>query len=249
MDDWGVRVGMTALLGKGQTLLHAGVSRRGRFPALREAYSEALNRFEPNPDLHPERLVAWEGGVTTRVGRGELQLVAFHHELSDAIRRITLPNKKRKRVNSDQLTSTGAELLFSQLVGSVEMGGDLILQSVELKDPANPVSREPENLPDASGGAYVRLPVLAGIHAHAEVRYTGPQFSQNPDTGADVELAGGTLFGGTLSRSWAVRQSRGGMFSKLEAAVGVDNLTDKALYDQYGLPRPGRLLRMQLKLF
>ena len=249
MDDWGARVGLTALLGEGQTLLHAGVSRRGRFPALRETYSEALNRFEPNPDLHPERLVAWEGGVTTRLGNGELQVVGFHHELSDAIRRITLPNKKRKRVNSDRLTSTGAEVLVSQLIGPAELGGDLTLQSVELKDPANPMSREPENLPEASGGAYVRLPLFGGLRATAEARYTGSQFCQQPDTGADVELGGGAIFGGSVSRSWSVGRSRSGVFSRLEASAGVANVADKLLYDQYGLPRPGRLVRVQLRLF
>jgi len=193
--------------------------------------------------------VAYEGGVTTRLWDGELQIVAFHHELSDAIRRITLPNKKRKRVNSDQLTSTGAELLFSQLVGPAELGGDLTLQSVELRDPANTVSRQPENLPEASGSAYVRLPLIAGIRGAAEARYTGSQFCQHPDTGDDVQLDGGALFGGSVTRTWPVRGSRAGVFTKLEASAGVENVADKALYDQCGLPRPGRLLRLQLRLF
>ncbi|NJD18879.1 MAG: TonB-dependent receptor [Gemmatimonadetes bacterium] len=249
MDDWGARLGLTALAGEGKTLLHAGVSRRGRFPALREVYSEALNRFEPNPDLHPERLVAFEGGVTTRLGNGELQVVGFHHQITDAIRRITLANKKRKRVNSDELNSTGVEVLFSQAVRSAEIGGDLMLQSVELVDPANPVSRRAENLPERSGGAYVRLPLVAGLTATGEARYTGVQFCQHPDTGADVELKGGTLFGADVGRSWNVRGSRGGVFSRLEARAAVDNLADKALYDQCGLPRAGRLLRLQLRLF
>lgn len=249
MDDWGARIGLTALLGKGETLLHAGMSRRGRFPALREVYSEALNRFEPNPDLHPERLVAFEGGVTTRLGTGEVQLVAFHHELSDAIRRITLPNKKRKRVNSDQLTSTGAELLVSQMVGAAELGGDFTLQSVRLEDPANPGSREPENLPEASGGAYLRLPVVAGLRATVEARYSGSQFCQHPDTGADVELEGGALLAGGINRTWRMRGDRGGVFSRLETSARVENVTNTALYDQCGLPRAGRLLRVQMKLF
>lgn len=249
MDDWGGRLGMTALVGEGKTLLHAGVSRRGRFPALRETYSEALNRFEPNPDLHPERLLAFEGGLTTRLGNGEVQVVGFRHHLTDAIRRITLPNKKRKRVNSDELNSTGVELLVSQALGSAEIGGDLTLQSVELEDPANPVSREPENLPEKSGGAYLRVPLLAGLAATAEARYTGSQFCQHPDTGADVELAGGTIFGGDVSRSWPLRGARSGVFSRVEARAAVDNLANKALYDQCGLPRPGRLLRLQLRLF
>jgi iron complex outermembrane receptor protein len=250
MSDWGARLGMTALLGaRGRTLLHAGVSRRGRFPALRETYSESLNRFEPNPELHPERLVAYEGGVTTRLGQGELQVVGFHHELSGAIRRITLPNRKRKRVNSDELTSTGVEFLFSQAAGPLEYGGDFTLQSVALEDPANPVSREPENLPDASGGAYLRFPLVAGVSANAEARYTGSQFCQHPDTGADVELGGGTLVRADVRRSWSVGGSRSGVFTRLEASAAVDNVADKLLYDQCGLPRPGRLLRLQLRLF
>ena len=249
MDDWGARAGVTALVGGGRTLLHAGVSRRGRFPALRESYSEALNRFEPNPDLHPERLVAFEGGVTTKLGSGEVQLVGFRHDLSGAIRRITLPNKKRKRVNSDELESRGVEVLLTQAAGPVQFGGDLTLQSVHLTDPANPVSRKPENLPNASGGAYLRFPLKAGFTAGAEARYTGSQFCQHPDTGADVELAGGALLGGNLARSWSVSPAGGGVFSRMEARLSVDNIADKALYDQCGLPRPGRLLRLQLRLF
>ena len=116
-------------------------------------------------------------------------------------------------------------------------------------DPANPVSRKPENLPDASGGGYVRLPLVAGITATGEARYTGSQFCQHPDTGADVELEGGTLLGASVGRSWSVRGSRGGVFSRVEANAAVDNLANKAIYDQCGLPRPGRLLRLQLRLF
>jgi len=31
--------------------------------------------------------------------------------------------------------------------------------------------------------------------------------------------------------------------------IGVDNLGDKAMYGQCRLPEPGRLLRMQVRLF
>lgn len=249
IDDWGARVGMTALVGDGNTLFHAGMSRRGRFPSLRESYSEALNRFEPNPDLRPERLVALEAGVTTKVGHGELQLVGFRHQLSGAIRRITLPDRKRMRVNSDELNSSGVEVLFSQAMGPFRYGGDLTLQAVELVDPANASSTEPENLPERSGSAFVSFPLVAGLSATTEARYTGRQFCQHPDTGADVELDGGAWINADVGRSWNVSPSRGGAFSRVEARVGVDNLADTALYDQCGLPRPGRLLRFQVRLF
>lgn len=249
LDEWGARAGLTALLGDGQTLLHAGVSRRGRFPALREMYAEALDRFEPNPALRAERLVALEGGVTSRLGTGEIQLVGFRQQLDGAIRRITLPNRKRQRVNADRLESTGLELLLTQAAGPADLSADLMVQSVRLVDPANPVSREPENLPGVSGGVSLALPLGGGARGTAAVRYTGSQFCQHPDTGADVRLGGGALLDAGVSRSWAVAPSRGGLFSRLEARVSGDNLTDRALYDQCGLPRPGRVLSLQLRLF
>ncbi|MEZ4415868.1 MAG: TonB-dependent receptor [Gemmatimonadota bacterium] len=249
LDDWGARAGLSAVVNDGRTLLHMGASRRGRFPALRETYSEALNRFEPNPDLQPEHLVAFEGGVTTRLGGGDLQVVGFHHRLSDAIRRITLPSRLRKRVNSDRLESTGAELLLTQSFGGLTLSGDLTLQSVQLFDTVD-VSSQPENLPEVSGSVQARFPLFSGVSATTALRYTGTQFCQHPDTGADVELAGGAWWNVDVGRSWALPSSTGSrLMSRVEARVGVDNLTDTALYDQCGLPRPGRLLRVQFRLF
>lgn len=249
IDDWGARVGVTALVRGGATLLHAGVSRRGRFPALRETYSEALNRFQPNPDLRPEHLVAFEGGVTTRFGSGELQIVGFRHRLSDAIRRITLPDRKRMRVNSEELRSTGVEVLLSQTWGSFAVGGEVTLQAVELVDPATTLSREPENLPERSGSVYARLPLAAGWTLGAEARYTGPQFCQDLNTGADARLPAGTWLNGDLVRIWSLPAGRRGLLTHLETRISVDNLTDTVLYDQFGLPRPGRLMRFQIRIF
>lgn len=247
ITDWGARTGLTASLGGGDLLVHAGASRRGRFPSLRELYSEALDRFEPNPGLVPEHLVAFEGGITTRLGEGELQAVAFHHRLSDAIRRISLPNGKRQRVNSDQVRSTGVELLLSQAFGPVTLGGDLTFQSVDLIDQADPDAR-PENLPEIFGSAHARFPVIAGFNAHADARYTGSQFCLDPDSGEDSELDAGTVLGAGVSRVFGL-SARSGIFNRLEARVGVDNLTDNALYDQCGLPEPGRVWRFQLRVF
>lgn len=249
LDDWGAHVGLTALTNHGNTLFHAGASRRGRFPALRETYSEALNRFEPNPDLHPEHLLAFEGGVTTRLGDGELQLVGFHHRLSDAIRRITLPDRRRKRVNSDRLESTGVEVLLSQTWGRFSVGGDLTLQAVELVDPSTAQSTEPENLPERAGSAYVRVALPAATTIGGEAVYTGAQFCQDPNSGADVRLRGGTWLNADVGRLWVLPSAGSGFFGRMETRLSAANLTDTALYDQCGLPRPGRLLRLQIRLF
>jgi len=248
LNDWGARLGFSALVNDGGTALHAGVSRRGRFPALRETYSEALNRFVPNPSLHPEHLLAFEGGVTTRLGAGEVQVVGFHHKLTDAIRRITLPDRKRMRVNSDELKSTGLEVLLTQTFGPVALEGDLTLQTVDLIDPGTSVSTEPENMPERSGRARLTFPLVAGFSGGAEAEYTGAQFCQDPNTGEDVELKGGTWLNGVLSRVFSFRTRSGGV-QRVEARASAHNLADTALYDQCGLPRAGRLFSLQLRVF
>lgn len=244
LHDWGARAGLSAIMGGGSTVLHAAASRRGRFPSLREMYSEALDRFVPNPDLSPEHLVALEAGVTTRLGRGELQVVGFHHDLSDAVRRITLADGRRMRVNSEELTSTGLEVLLSQSLGRLAVGGDLTLQSVELTDPGTAASSEPENLPEQVGRAWGRYALPADAWIRAEAEYTGAQFCQDPDTGEDVKLDAGTWLNASVGKVWRVL----GGGRRIEASVSGANLADASLYDQCGLPRAGRLVQVQVRL-
>jgi iron complex outermembrane receptor protein len=249
LTDWGARVGMTATIADGDALLHAGVSRRARFPALRELYSGALGRFEPNPDLTAERLVAAEAGITTRVGRGELQAVLFHHRLNDAVVRIVTDQGKFRRVNRNQLRSTGAELLASAAFGPLALAGDLTLQSVELRDPGADATNEPENLPSVYGSldASVQLPL--DLRAGAEARFTGEQFCVDPDTGGDRTLDAGTRFDARLSRVWSFSGSRSSWLSRFETSVAVDNIGEETIYDSCGLPQAGRLLRFQVRVF
>lgn len=245
LDEWGARVGVRAAVNGGRTLLHAGISRRGRFPSLRETYSEALETFVPNPDLGPERLVAVEAGVTAGFESGELQLVGFHHDLSDAIRRVTFADGRRRRVNSDELRSRGVELFASRDLGRVRFGGDARLQAVELVGPGGGPSREPENIPEREARVWAEVRPTDDFRLRGEVEYTGPQFCQDPDSGADVELAGGGWLNAVVSRAWRL----GGVLERVEATLRATNLTDTALYDQCGLPRPGRSLSVQLRLF
>lgn len=249
VSEWGARVGATMGLGGGNTQVHGAVSRRGRFPALRELYSGALNRFAPNPALKPEGLVALEAGVTTRVGHAELQAVAFHHHLSDAVVRIALPDGRFMRVNRNRLRSTGVELVGSTTIGRIAVGGDLTLQSVELTDPDAGVTHRPENLPNAFGAVHLGVPLVAGIRAFVEARHTGNQFCIDPGTGLDAELDAGTVLNGELSRTWSLRSGGAGWFGRLDTRLSVENAGDTALYDQCGLPQPGRLLRFQIRVF
>jgi iron complex outermembrane receptor protein len=252
LSEVGGRFGLSAVFGeKRRTVLHAGVSRRGRFPALRELYSGALNRFVPNPDLEPEKLLTMEAGVTTGVGGSEIQVVGFHSVLEDAVVRITLNDGTGRlmRVNRDELKATGVELLLSHRFGWVDFVANATFQSVELTDTEADKTSRPEDLPEVFGDVGVRFPVVWEIIAGVGARYIGTQYAIDLRTGEDMQLPDRAVFGMSITRRWPLRISWGpGSFSALEARLAVENIGDVALYGGWGLPEPGRRVRLEVLL-
>ena len=254
ISEWGGRLGISGTTGAGGLLLHAAVSRRGRFPALREMYSSALGRFEPNHGLRPEILTAMEAGFTTRRGAFDLQLVGFHQELEDAIVRGPAPAgsaARYQRTNRDRIRSTGLEMLAGYTTPAISLETELTLQDVEalVRDggATGPVRAEYE--PEIAGGVggSVRLPL--GIEGGAEVEYIGRQYCSAPVSASETyaELEPGTRTEVQVARSFALR-SGPATFSRIGVQLGVENLTDSAIYDQCGLPQPGRTIRLQVRL-
>lgn len=249
ISEIGARVGLSAVVRGGRTVLHAGVSRRGRFPALRELYSGALDRFAPNPDLAPEKLVTSEAGATTRLGTGELQVVGFHNVLEDAVVRITLEDGRFMRVNRNQLVSSGIEVVASQRIGPVDVSASGTLMWAEITDTSSDESSRPEHLPDALGRIALAFPIVSGLRGNLDISYTGDQFAIDAVTGEDAELAAEAIVNASLSRTWPLRASwGGGTFTTLVTRVVVENAADVALFDAYGLPEPGRRLRLEIRL-
>jgi iron complex outermembrane receptor protein len=242
-NEWGGRVGVGTLFADGAVTVHASASRRARFPSLRELYSGALGRFDPNPDLVPEKLVAIEAGVTLRGPSGTLQLVGYRQRLSDAVVRIKV-GKLYRRVNQEGLRSTGVELLGSRIVGRLTIGGSLVAQSVDLLDPSAALEH-PENLPEVSGGLRAELSLPYRLALGAGARYTGEQFAIAPDSGDLATLPARARVDLDLGRSWCFESNR---VSTLEARIAADNLTDEAICDAFGLPEPGRMIRLELRL-
>lgn len=237
---WGGRFGVSALAGE-RARAHAAVSRRARFPSLRELYSGALGRFEPNPALRPETLLGLEAGITARVGSLALQAVGFHHRLSDAVIRTATAEGRFRRENAHEIRSTGLELLGETSAGALRLEADLLLQEVALVG-VGTAGRRPEHQPPLRAGAAAELPLALSIEGIASIRYTATQYCVHPDSGGDLRLApGGTLDVG-LQRTWSPR----GMPVRMSAFL--DNLGDAAVFDQCGLPQPGRTLRVGVQL-
>ena len=255
LDAWGWRGGATTIAGDALRL-HASVSHRARFPALRELYSGALDRFQPNPTLEPERLTGAELGATFGEdgARGvTLQGVAFHHQLEDAVVRTTVPNTRLfVRVNRDAIRSTGVELTggwrsSSDASRTVSLTGDLLAQHVRVHDDSARAERRPEHQPEVRGSLELGVPLPAAVRAFAAARYTGTQYCVLPDTGGQERLGDQTEANVALERSWVLRRDSG-VFGALRTVLALDNATDATVYDQCGLPQPARTLRLVVQI-
>lgn len=256
----GWRAGVTHELGT-SVRLHASGSQRSRFPALRELYSGAANRFQPNPDLKPETLLGFEGGFTWNAaaganGRAVAEVTGFSHNLADAVVRITVPNSAPppstlfRRVNRDNIVSAGVELLGGYTFGTgdraISLTGDALIQRITIKDQtAGNAGRNAENNPEQRGSVELAVPLPLRVRGIANMRYTGRQYCLNADTGNEDALDAKTETDLSFERRFAIKRSP---FQSLRALLSVDNVANAAVFDQCGLVQPGRTMRLMFML-
>lgn len=246
---WGARVGGTYDLRAGGLLLNGGFSRRVRFPALRELYSGALGRFVVNPALNPEVLSVAELGLTAQRGGAQAQLVGFYQRLTDAIVRVSLANGQLQRQNRETILSLGGELVARYTWPSgISLTGDLTVKHVEQKDPSAPVAQShPEYQPWIAGTGALAVPFGSGFRAAGRVRHLASRWCVHPDLERQVELSSDTWL--DLEVGWGRNVSAGYAGRRVDASLAVLNVTDAATFDQCGLPQPGRLVQLQVRVF
>ena len=256
-DNTGWRVGVSHEL-TSRLHLHGSASERSRFPALRELYSGALNRFRPNPDLKPETLLGIEAGFTvselvSSVAQSTLQVIGFRNRLDDAVVRITLSNPTRfMRVNRDRIESSGAEILTGFVFGTiaeraVSLNADATIQRIKLFDQtAGDLERRAENNPEQRGRVELGVPLPAAVRVFAVARYTGKQYCLNAGSGNFDDIKSQTVGDLAAQRSFTV--AKGGPFRALKALLSLDNVGNSTVYDQCGLPQPGRTARLTMTL-
>ncbi|HUE77171.1 MAG TPA: TonB-dependent receptor [Longimicrobiales bacterium] len=254
LGEWGARVGLSGTTRGAGLLLHAAASRRGRFPSLREMYSTALGRFEPNHGLRPEILTALEAGFTGNRGPLDLQVVAFHQRLGDAIVRGAAPSRsdaRFQRVNRDEIRSTGIELLGGYTRGRFVLETELTVQDVEaiVREDGASVPVRAEYEPEMAGGVGGTFPLPLRLEGDVEVEVVGRQYCATPVNEQEIysELDASTRADLEVARSFRLGQRIAG-FERVGMELAVENLTDSAIYDQCGLPRPGRTLRLQVRV-
>jgi len=243
---WGTRVAGEAEFWDGLGTVHGGVSRKIRFPALREMFSGALGKFLPNPGLEPITLKVAEVGTTLIPVDGlEVQGILFSQRLEGSIVRAVVEGGLFQRQNRGETRSNGVELLANWRWEEFALRGDITLQRVRLlDDDGGETGGEPEYQPEISASLSGEAPLVLGLTGRARIEYLGEQFGVNPRTDTFDVLGATTYLEAGVSRTF---QDVGSLRS-VRASVVVENLTDQVIYDQLGLPRPGRTLHFRLEV-
>ena len=152
-----------------------------------------------------------------------------------------------QRVNQDEIRSTGGELLVRGTLGRLTLAGDLTVQEREGLRRSDGREVELEYEPSVAGKVGGMVPLPAELHFGADLRYVGRQLCQNPEAGGLEPLASSTVFDLTLRRLFDIRS--GGVMSRVDVSAALRNVTDAAVFDQCGLPQPGRLFQIQFRIW
>lgn len=224
-----------------RAVVHGSLSRRSRFPALRELYSGALGRFVPNPDLAPERQDQIETGLTARGATWEVGLTGFASYLDGGIERISLPGRQFQRVNLDAIRTLGLEAVVAwRPLAAWEVGAHhTILDSRRKKD-----GRYGEWAEDRP--AYMWFVSMAwaapwGSRLAVEGTALGPRMSA--DAADEVDGLRRLPAQGAMNVRLSQPLREGiGPLTRAEIYARVNNVLDAEIDAQSGLPEPGRTL-------
>jgi len=215
------------------TSVHAAVYRAHRTPTLNElhrGFSVGATVTNANPELDPERLTGFDGGVLFSLDRASARVTGFFNQLDGAITNVTVARPPgapanqitRQRQNTDTVRATGLELEADvRPHPRLTVGGVVVLTRSTFADapvqPAIEGNRVPQ-VPTYQLGATVTYVDPRGFTGALQARRLGAQFDDDLNV---FELASyGVL---DLSLSQEVRRG-------LHAFVAVENLFD-ADYD------------------
>ena len=249
LSDFGFRAGISSLIQDG-VVLHANLSRRSRFPSLRELYSGALGRFVPNPNLGTETLLGSEAGLTFGADDSSIQVVGFYQRLKNGIVRSSVVGidgiPRFKRINHERIKSLGLEFLAVRTIGLATLTGDVTIQDVTGIDQKG-ARVQLEYEPVITGRVGLETPLGDIFRASGNVRIMGSQMCENPEIGGLQSLSSSKMLDLRLRGFFRVHS--GSSLSRVEAGVGLRNATDASVYDQCGLPQPGRTFQIQIRLW
>lgn len=222
----------------------ANLSRRTRFPTMRESYSGALNKFMVNPELKPETGVLSELGLSWDMENVNIRASGYYNHYSDLITQITLSKeqdslKRKMRVNVGNANIYGLDLSFRYTpVRPLSFEGSFTyLLSNGEDDKGNEIEHF-DDKPEILAGLSALYKLSFGLDFLAELEYTGRQWeadSSFPDGYAEIESSASI----NIRVSYTFNIADDYLY---ELYIRANNILDTYRLSQGGLPEPGRTL-------
>jgi vitamin B12 transporter len=203
---------------------HAGISRKIRFPTLRE-----LNDHDQgNPDLKPETAVVYDVGHRVQIARGYADLNLFRSDLTDLIDNV---GDQGKFVNSQHATLQGVEIaLGGAPVHWARLDVNYTYLDTQASNPtrSGPPESDIQHRPAHRANGVLRVFLPLECVLRLEGLYTSSQLDQ---FGSNNQVDAYTQFNAQLTKQFG---------SRLQLFGGVDNVLDSEHEDKLGSPGPGR---------
>ena len=223
-----------------QARLSAG--RRTRFPSMRERYDDALGRFAPNPSLRPEAAWLLDAGLHLSKAAWQGSATLFGRRVTETIEVSVRPDGLRERVNLGGSNAVGIEVAgVARLPAAVRLDGHLTLLHARAFTEATAGIRLTET-PTVLGRLAVSRRPARGLLASAEGLVTGVAYSAVTEGMIRLDPA----LRLNLRAGYRLLLPQQGVAG--EVFGRVDNVLDTAYFPQIGLPAPGRIVRIGVRL-
>jgi len=241
-SDYGIFAGMKYLV-TDKIVLFANLSRRTRFPTMREAFSGALDRFIVNPDLKPETGILSEIGFSHEFDDFSFEIAGFANFYDGLIDQIRFTKeqdslRRRMRVNFAKANIYGADLTFRvNPVSNLNIEGNFTYMNSSGEQDGKDLDYI-DNRPEFLSGIIINYRFDFGLTIQPEFELVGKQHERSPDDqNLFVEIGTNYSINMRLAYQWILPS---GIISNI--FVRGNNLTDTYRLSQLGLPEQGRMI-------
>jgi len=221
-----------------QQSLYAGVSRKTRFPTLKERFSGGLGSALPNPGLEPESAMHYELGYAPRFGSVGGKLALFESHLHDAIEQVTLDPSVCAAPPCTQLRNVGRQRNRG-LEASLDWSPfDALLLTAQFdlldRDNRSSPALKSTNTPDFKYRFAADWRFLPQWRLRADLQHESKRYS---DTNGD-RVAGAFTLANAFIRYTPLQP--------IGIEIGVRNLSDAVYAYEEGFYEPGRTWLAQI---
>ena len=210
----------------GEQTVFAGLSRKTRFPSIKEMFSYRLGQAIPNPGLGPETANHAEVGSRGRWAGVDYQASLFFSRVEDAIEAVAIGNGLRQAQNVGDATRAGLEVSLSRPVGDhFALSVDYAYLYSELGDD----ELDARFVPRHSGRLGIEWTPMDALEIEAALAGRSKTESSTDGTQPVAGFATVDL------------NARYQLTHQVTLRAGVRNLTDRDYAYTEGYPEPGRV--------